>query len=129
MKSNDLISIIIPVKNERDRIRTIIDGLYRQTYRPIEVIFVNGGSTDGTVEEIMNAIKDKEYSSGDFKVRLLREGDFDSIRSPANAKNIGFANARGVYVLFIDADYIILNRNFISRVVEALRNTPRVSVG
>ena len=127
MASNDLISIIIPVKNEKNRIRTIIDGLYRQTYRPIEVIFVDGDSTDGTVEEIMSVIK--EYSSGDFKVRLLREGDFDSIRSPANAKNIGFANARGVYVLFIDADYIILNRNFISRVVEALRNTPRVSVG
>jgi len=87
MASNDLISIIIPVKNERDRIRTIIDGLYRQTYRPIEVIFVDGDSTDGTVEEIMNVIK--EYSSDDFKVRLLREGDFGSIRSLPNARNIG----------------------------------------
>jgi glycosyltransferase involved in cell wall biosynthesis len=71
MTSSDLISIIIPVKNERGRIRIIIDGLYRQTYRsPIEVIFVDDSSTDGTVEEIMNVIK--EYSSDDFRVRLLR---------------------------------------------------------
>jgi len=74
MASNDLISIIIPVKNEKDRIRTIIDGLYRQTYRPIEVIFVDGDSTDGTVEEIMNVIK--EHSSDDFRVRLTQGGRF-----------------------------------------------------
>ncbi len=101
--SSDLISIIIPVKNERDRIRTIIDGLYKQTYRPIEVIFVDGDSTDGTIEEIMNVIK--EYSSDDFfRVRLLRESDFGSIRSPANARNIGALNASGKYVAFFDAD-------------------------
>jgi len=102
MASNDLISVIIPVKNERDRTRTVIDGLYKQTYRPIEVIFVDGGSTDGTVEEIMDVIK--EYSSHDFKVRLLREGDFGPIRSPANARNIGALNASGKYVAFFDAD-------------------------
>ena len=98
MASNDLISIIIPIKNERDRIRTIIDGLYKQAYRPIEVIFVDGGSTDGTVEEIMNVIK--ERSSDDFKVRLLRESDFGPIRSPANARNIGALNADGKYIAF-----------------------------
>jgi glycosyltransferase involved in cell wall biosynthesis len=121
MASNDLISIIIPVKNERDRIRTIIDGLYRQTYRPIEVIFVDGDSTDGTVEEIMNAIK--EYSSDDFKVRLLREGDFGSIRSPANARNIGALNAGGEYVAFFDVDYDFRDDfDAVGKIVQAFNN-------
>jgi glycosyltransferase involved in cell wall biosynthesis len=121
MASNDLISIIIPVKNERDRIRTIIDGLYRQTYRPIEVIFVDGGSTDGTVEEIMNVIK--EYSSDDFRVRLLRESDFGSIRSPANARNIGALNAGGEYIAFFDADYDFRDDpDAVSKIVQVFKN-------
>jgi glycosyltransferase involved in cell wall biosynthesis len=121
MASNDLISIIIPVKNEKDRIRTIIDGLYRQTYRPIEVIFVDGDSTDGTVEEIMNVIK--EYSSDDFKVRLLREGDFGSIRSPANARNIGALNAGGEYVAFFDVDYDFRDDfDAVGKIVQAFNN-------
>jgi len=121
MASNDLISIIIPVKNERDRIRTVIDGLYKQTYRPIEVIFVDGGSTDGTVEEIMDVIK--EYSSHDFKVRLLREGDFGPIRSPANARNIGALNASGEYVAFFDADYDFRDDpDAVGKIVQAFNN-------
>ena len=121
MESNDLISIIIPVKNEKNRIRTIIDGLYRQTYRPIEVIFVDGGSTDGTVEEIMNVIK--EHSSDDFRVRLLRESDFGPIRSPANARNIGALNASGEYVAFFDADFDLRSdSDAVSKIVQAFKN-------
>jgi glycosyltransferase involved in cell wall biosynthesis len=121
MASSDLISIIIPVKNEKDRIRTIIDGLYKQTYRPIEVIFVDGGSTDGTVEEIMNVIK--ERSSDDFRVRLFREGDFGPIRSPANARNIGALNASGEYVAFFDVDYDFRDdSNAVDKIVQAFNN-------
>jgi len=121
MISNDLISIIIPVKNEKNRIRTIIDGLYRQTYRPIEVIFVDGGSTDGTVEEIMSVIK--EYSSDDFKVGLLKERDFGPIRSPANARNIGALNAGGEYIAFFDADYDFRDDpDAVGRIVQAFNN-------
>jgi glycosyltransferase involved in cell wall biosynthesis len=47
---NKLISVVIPVKNEAKRIRVIVEGLFRQTYRPIEVIFVDGDSRDGTIE-------------------------------------------------------------------------------
>jgi glycosyltransferase involved in cell wall biosynthesis len=98
-----LVSIVIPVKNERPRIRIIIEGLYKQSYRPIEIIFVDGGSTDGTVNEILNAIE--KYSSNDLRIRLLRESDFGNVRSPANARNIGASNASGRYVVFFDADF------------------------
>jgi len=98
-----LISLIIPVKNEKSRIKVIIEGLYKQSYRPIEVIFVDGGSTDGTIEEILDAIR--RYSANDFKIRLLRESDFGNVRSPANARNIGALNASGKYVAFFDADF------------------------
>jgi glycosyltransferase involved in cell wall biosynthesis len=103
MKSKDLISIVIPVKNERDRIINIVKGLYKQSHRPIEVIFVDGGSTDGTIEEILDATK--RYSANDFKIRLLKESDFGDVRSPANARNIGALNAGGEYVAFFDVDF------------------------
>jgi glycosyltransferase involved in cell wall biosynthesis len=98
-----LISLVIPVKNEKGKIKVIIEGLYKQSYRPIEVIFVDGGSTDGTIEEILDAIK--KYSVDDFKIILLRESDFGGVRSPANARNIGALNASGEYVAFFDADF------------------------
>jgi glycosyltransferase involved in cell wall biosynthesis len=103
MKSKNLISIVIPVKNERDRIINIVKGLYKQSHRPIEVIFVDGGSTDGTIEEILDATK--RYSANDFKIRLLKESDFGDVRSPANARNIGALNAGGEYVAFFDVDF------------------------
>jgi glycosyltransferase involved in cell wall biosynthesis len=103
MSIEDIASIIIPVKNEKRRIRIIIEGLYKQSYRPIEVIFVDGGSTDGTIEEILDAIR--KYSANNFKIRLLRERDFGDVRSPPNARNIGALNASGKYVIFFDADF------------------------
>ncbi len=98
-----LISLIIPVKNEADKINIIIEGIHRQSYRPIEVIFVDGGSTDGTIEVIRKIIE--RYSARDFVIRLFMEEDFGKLRSPANARNIGVINARGRYVCFFDADF------------------------
>ncbi|MCC6020596.1 MAG: glycosyltransferase [Thermoproteaceae archaeon] len=101
--SGNLISIVIPVKNERYRVRAVVEGLHRQAYRPVEVIFVDGGSTDGTAEEVANLAR--EFYRDDFRVRLLRESDFGPVRSPANARNIGALNASGEYLAFFDADF------------------------
>jgi glycosyltransferase involved in cell wall biosynthesis len=64
---------------------------------------VDGGSTDGTIEEILDATK--KYSAGDFRIRLLRESDFGNVRSLPNARNIRALNAGGEYVAFFDADF------------------------
>jgi glycosyltransferase involved in cell wall biosynthesis len=121
MVSKDLISIVIPVKNERDRIRTIIEGLYKQSYRPIEIIFVDGGSTDGTIDEVLDVIK--ACSTINFKIRLLRESDFGSVRSPSNARNIGVLNADGDYVAFFDADFDFReDPEAIGKVIKAFRD-------
>ena len=121
MVSNDLISIVIPVKNERDRIRTIIEGLYKQSHRPIEIIFVDGGSTDGTIDEVLDVIK--AYSTINFKIRLLKESDFGGARSLPNARNIGALNAGGEYVAFFDADFDFReDPEAIGKVIKAFRD-------
>ena len=121
MANDDLISIVVPVKNERDRIRTVVEGLYKQTHRPMEVIFVDGGSTDGTIDEVHDVIK--AYSTSNFKIRLLRESDFGNVRSPANARNIGALNAGGDYVAFFDADFDFReDPEAIGKVIKAFRD-------
>jgi glycosyltransferase involved in cell wall biosynthesis len=124
MHTKELVSIIIPTLNEEENIKRVIKSVMVQDYRPLEVIIVDGGSKDGTLE-IVERIK-QEYSSESFMIRVLTEdGEY---RSPANSKNIGFANARGAYVLFVDADYVLLDHDFISKVVKALEGSPWVSV-
>jgi len=124
MRAEELVSIIIPTLNEEENIERVIKSIMIQDYRPLEVIIVDGGSKDGTLK-IVERIK-REASSESFMLHVLTE--HGECRSPANAKNIGFASARGAYVLFIDADYVLLDHDFISKVAKALEGSPWVSV-
>jgi len=120
INSKEISSIVIPVKNEKDKIKNIVEGLYKQSYRPIEVIFVDGDSTDGTIEEILDAIR--RYSANDFKIKLIRESDFGGISSPANARNIGALNASGKYVIFFDADFDLRSdEQIVEKIMQAFK--------
>jgi len=89
-----------------------------QTYRPVEVIFVDGGSTDGAVKEVLRFAK--EYSDPSFTVRLLKESDYGSLRSYANARNLGALNVRGRYIAFFDADFdLASNIEALSKIADA----------
>jgi len=47
--TREVVSIIIPTRNEQENIETLIRSIYEQSYRPIEVVTVDGGSTDRTL--------------------------------------------------------------------------------
>jgi glycosyltransferase involved in cell wall biosynthesis len=124
--NKDLVSIVIPVKNEREHIETLIKSLYEQSYRPIEIVVVDGGSSDGTLETVEAMIKN--YSCKDFIIKLLKEEDYGPLRSVPNARNIGILNSSGDYLIFLDADVIPVHRDFISKVREALEHSPHVTI-
>ena len=48
----DLVSVIIPCYNVENFIEDCVKSLQRQTYKPIELIFINDGSTDGTLQKL-----------------------------------------------------------------------------
>jgi glycosyltransferase involved in cell wall biosynthesis len=107
---NELISIIIPTRNERENIIKLLESIRLQTYRPIEVIVVDGCSTDGTPELV------KDYanrcSTDDFKVKLFSKCDLGDIRSPAN-----------------DADFdLSADNTVIENIVKYLKEYPWVGV-
>jgi glycosyltransferase involved in cell wall biosynthesis len=90
----DLISVIIPAYNAERFIGRTLSSALNQTFKDIEVIVVNDGSTDKTQLIVEN------FAVNDRRVRL-----FNTInRGVAMARNFGIENARGTYVAFLDAD-------------------------
>jgi hypothetical protein len=90
----DLISIIIPTYNAERFIGRTLGSALNQTFKDIEVIVVNDGSTDKTQFIV------EDFVANDGRVRL-----FNTInRGVATARNFGIENARGAYVAFLDAD-------------------------
>jgi glycosyltransferase involved in cell wall biosynthesis len=88
---HSLISCIIPVYNGEQFLREAIDSVLAQSYRPIEVIVVDDGSTDGTASVA------RSYG---HKVKYLWQVN----SGPAVARNLGISTAKGEYIAFLDAD-------------------------
>jgi glycosyltransferase involved in cell wall biosynthesis len=57
MCTKELVSIVIPTFNEKENIGRLLESIIMQDYRPIEVIIVNGGSTDNTLKVINHLIE------------------------------------------------------------------------
>lgn len=86
-----LVSCIVPVFNGERFLREALDSILAQTHRPLDVIVVDDGSTDGTAAIV---------STYGAKLRYLRQRN----AGPAAARNLGLTVARGDYVAFLDAD-------------------------
>lgn len=91
---SDKISIIIPVYNAENYISDILEDLIHQTYDNIQIIVVDDGSTDKSLNII------KEFLQLDERICLISSDN----RGPSSARNIGLKSADGEYIRFIDAD-------------------------
>lgn len=85
------VSVVIPVRNEVEKIEQCLKAVFSQTYKSYEVIIVDGHSNDGTVE-----------ISKEFPVKIL----YEDYHNRAGACQVGIENAKGEYVAFTDADCI-----------------------
>jgi len=88
------VSVVMPVYNARDFLAPAIDSVLGQTLREIELICIDDGSTDGSLDIL------KEYQANDERVRIVTETN----AGPAIARNNGIRRARGEYIAFLDAD-------------------------
>jgi glycosyltransferase involved in cell wall biosynthesis len=91
-----LISIIIPVYNGAQYIKDAVENVFGQTYKNIEIIVVDDGSTDGTKEKIEGYIHTNAVKYMDQPNKGL-----------ASARNAGIANAQGEFCKFLDCDDIL----------------------
>ena len=88
------VSVVMPVYNAYNYLRPAIDSVLNQTLREIELICVDDGSTDHSLDIL------REYQNTDSRVRIITENN----AGPSWARNNGLGRARGEYVIFLDAD-------------------------
>lgn len=94
---NDLVTVIVPIYNQKSIIESVIDGIFESTYKNIEVVAVNDGSTDGT-KEILDNLK-IVYP----ELRVIHKENEGKRRAVAAA----FYASKGEYLIMIDSDSLI----------------------
>jgi glycosyltransferase involved in cell wall biosynthesis len=105
-----MISIIIPIYNQANKLLATISALEVQTYQDFEIIIVNDGSTDNFA---------KVSQKIDIPVKIINQDH----KGAPTARNLGFQNSSGEYVLFCDAD-AVLNFRALEKMMSALHDHP-----
>lgn len=95
-----MISIIIPLYNKQKQIQKTLESVFFQTYKDFEVIIVNDGSTDNSVERVKEFLEIRKLEGFYEKVRIITQEN----GGVSKARNTGIENARGEYIAFLDAD-------------------------
>ncbi|MCL2144785.1 MAG: glycosyltransferase [Endomicrobia bacterium] len=94
------VSVIIPVYNAEKYLKQCLDSVINQTFKDIEIICVNDGSADGSLEIL------KEYEKEDSRIKIIDQKN----QGAGAARNNGLNAAKGQYVYFLDGDdFIELN--------------------
>ena len=106
------ISVIIPVYNVEKYLVECLDSVINQTFRDIEVICVNDGSTDSSLSIL------KKYASKDNRIKIIDKEN----QGQGYARKIGLNNAQGDYILFLDSDDKYVDNNVFRKLYDYIDN-------
>lgn len=110
MKETPLVSVIIPVYNAEKYLLDCLESISNQTYKTLEVICVNDGSTDRSLEIC------KAYAKKDKRVIVLDQEN----TGQAIARNNGFLTSKGDYICFVDSDDLV-SKNYVAFLLEGIK--------
>jgi glycosyltransferase involved in cell wall biosynthesis len=114
---NPLVSVIIPCYNSQEYVSQTIDWVLASSYKNIEIIIIDDGSTDRSVE-----IVDKYVKSHKNVAVYIQKNQGVSV-----ARNLGISKAKGVYIMPVDSDDMICE-TYIEEAVKVLESNPEVKV-
>ena len=103
------VSIIVPIYNQEEFLNRCIDSVLNQTYKNIELILIDDGSTDASFEIC------KEYAVDNEKVKVFMKKN----GGVSSSRNLGLRKATGEFIFFLDADDAI-EKNVIENLVKFL---------
>lgn len=95
MKSTPFLSVIIPVYNAEQYVRSAVESVLSQTFEDLEIICVNDASNDASLSVLL------ELQAADSRVKVI---DSPKNVGAGGARNLGLEAACGTYITFIDAD-------------------------
>ena len=101
-------SIIIPVYNVENYIKKCLDSVFAQTEKDYEVIVVNDGTKDNSMDIVKN-----------YDVKIVNQKN----QGLSEARNTGLKNAKGEYILFLDSDDYI-EKNLLKELNKSIKNKP-----
>jgi glycosyltransferase involved in cell wall biosynthesis len=113
-----LVTTIIPVYNRPKLLVEAVASVLAQTYRPIEIIIVDDGSTDETAE-----VADRLAAEHPQEIRVIRQQN----SGQGSAREAGRLQARGEFIQYLDSDDILMPRKFELQVA-GLRAHPECGV-
>lgn len=93
-KIEKVISVIVPIFNAERTLEKCLESICKQSYKNLEILLIDDGSTDNSSEII------KKFISKDKRIKTFKQQN----SGPAEARNLGLKKANGDYIAFIDAD-------------------------
>jgi glycosyltransferase involved in cell wall biosynthesis len=111
------LTLVIPLKNEANSITTLVDSINEQIHQPDEIILVDGGSTDGTVQRL------KQVVGNDARFKVIEAGP----AMPGKGRNIGAAHAATSWIAFTDAG-IKLDKQWLRNLVKKADENPAAAI-
>jgi glycosyltransferase involved in cell wall biosynthesis len=115
-KQLPLVSVVMPVYNYGKMFHKSIESVFNSTYKNIELIIVNDGSTDEYVLKKLNSI------SNHPNIKIIHQEN----GGPSNARNNGIKNSNGVYILPLDSDDMI-SPEYIQTCVNIIKRDKNIS--
>lgn len=106
------ISVIVPVYNTESYLKKCIESIINQTFRNIEIILVDDGSTDTSAEILA------DYALRDNRIIVIHQEN----QGLSAARNAGMRNAKGEYIMFVDSDDWI-DANTCEKAISAARTS------
>lgn len=94
-----MVTVIVPIYNQKRFLNRCIDSIIEQTYKDIEILLVDDGSTDGS-DEIC-----EQYKVRDSRVKVIHKPN----GGLSSARNIALEDAEGDYITFVDSDDYLAN--------------------
>ena len=106
-----LVSVILPTFNRASFLPTAMKSVWQQTYRPVELLIVDDGSTDNSAEQAQETA-DSWPNDPAFSAIYLRQAN----RGASAARNQGLLHSRGEFIQYLDSDDVLVRHKLASHV-------------
>jgi GT2 family glycosyltransferase len=108
---NKKVSVVVLTHNRAEYTRWCLKGLLKTTYRPLEIVFVDNGSTDETV----SMLREFSFPSDDVTCTVIKNPDNVGC---STARNQGAEASNGAFIVFMDNDVVVRTTRWIEGLIE-----------